>query len=90
MPEVTEGTEVTGEILKQAREARQLSLDEIADITKIAIYYLRNLENEYYEELPAEVYVRGYLRQIAKLLGLDPMLVSASYLERMARTGRGS
>jgi len=85
MPVITEGTEITGELLRQVREARGLSLEKIADVTKIAIYYLRDLENENFDELPAEVYVRGYLRQIARLLGLDPAVVSSEYLLRMAK-----
>jgi curved DNA-binding protein CbpA len=85
LPVITEDTEYTGELLRQVREARQISLDQIADVTKIAIYYLRNLENENFTDLPAPVYVRGYLRQIAQLLGLDPAEASAKYLERMAK-----
>jgi curved DNA-binding protein CbpA len=84
MPVITEGTEYTGDLLRQVREARQISLEKIADVTKIAIYYLRSLESESFEDLPAEVYVRGYLRQIAKLLGLDPAEVTTGYLQRLA------
>ena len=85
MPVITESTEYTGALLKQVREARQISLEKIADVTKIALYYLRYLETESLEDLPAEVYIRGYLRQIARLLGLDPAEVSSGYLERLAK-----
>lgn len=85
MPEVTEDTEYTGDLLRQIREARGLTLEQMANTTKIAIYYLRYLEAEEYEDLPARVYVRGYLRQIAKLLGLDAEPLVQSYIGRIER-----
>lgn len=85
MPVVEEETEVTGALLLQARLAKGLSLDDYVQVTKISIYYLRNIEEENFSDLPATVYTRGYLRQMAQLLGLDPQRVSSSYLERKAR-----
>jgi hypothetical protein len=85
MPEINEATEFTGELLTQVRKARGLTLERITDTTKINIFYLRAIENEKYADLPAEVYVRGYLRQIVNLLGLDPQHVVPSYLERMKK-----
>jgi cytoskeletal protein RodZ len=85
MPQIDEETEITGALLLQARLAKGLSLDDYVNVTKISIYYLRNIENEVFNDLPAVVYVRGYLRQMAKILGLDPPRVSESYLDRMAK-----
>ena len=85
MPQIDEETEISGALLLQARLSKGLSLDDYVNVTKISIYYLRNIENEVFNDLPAVVYVRGYLRQMAKILGLDPPRVSESYLERMAR-----
>ena len=87
VPELMEGVPVTGELLRQVREARSITLEQISDTTKIAIYYLRCIETETFEDLPAPVYVRGYLRQIAMILGLDANLVVDGYIERMATPG---
>jgi len=85
MPEITEETEYTGDLLRQVREARGLTIDQIANTTKIAIYYIRDLEAEEYEDLPAKVYVRGYLKQLAKLLKLDSEPMVRSYVDRMEK-----
>ncbi len=86
LPVLDENTEYTGEILAQVREVKGVSLEEIAEITKISIYYLRCIEAETFEELPAPVYTRGYLRQVARILGLDGERVAVSYLERIKRS----
>lgn len=85
MPIVDESTDVTGALLKQAREAKEMTLDDYVKITKISIYYLRNIENEDFSDLPAPVYIRGYLQQMARILGLDPVLVAKGYMDRMTR-----
>ncbi len=85
MPEINEQTEFTGSLLAQVRQARGLTLERISDITKINIFYLRAFENEKYADLPADVYVRGYLRQVTNLLGLDSQKVVPSYLARMKK-----
>ena len=84
-PVVNTQTEITGELLQQARLARSISLEKLVDITKISIYYLRNIEEENFHDLPAQVYIRGYLRQIAQLYGLDPNLVASGFLSRMEK-----
>ena len=86
LPPMDENTEYSGEILAQVRQAKGVSLEEIAEITKISIYYLRCIESETFEELPAPVYTRGYLRQIARILGLDGERVAASFVERIKRS----
>jgi len=83
MPEINEHTEYSGALLKQVREARKLTLEKIADVTKISIYYLRMMEGDHYEDLPAPVYVKGYLRHVAKFLGLNPQAVVDGYTKRM-------
>jgi hypothetical protein len=85
MPPISEDTEYTGELLRQVREARGLTLEQMANTSKIAIYYLRNLESEEYEDLPAKVYVKGYLKQIARLLKLESEPLVRTYIERMEK-----
>lgn len=60
-----------GQQLREAREARGLSVDDVAQGTRIRAAYIRALEEERFADLPAPVYVRGFLRNYATFLGLD-------------------
>ena len=60
-----------GEKLKKLRQQYRMSYAEIAKATRIQAKYLEYLENGEYEKLPAEVYVRGFLKSYARHLGLD-------------------
>ena len=60
-----------GEKLKKARESSGLSLRQISEISKIQVKYLERLEKGDYEALPADVYIKGFLKILAPLLGLD-------------------
>lgn len=59
-----------GERLRNAREARGLSLDEIEAATRIRRRYLEALENEAFDQLPGGAYAKGFLRNYASYLGL--------------------
>jgi cytoskeleton protein RodZ len=61
-----------GAWLRTQREARGISLREIADASKISVRYLEALEQDRFEILPAPVFVRGFLREYARVVGLDP------------------
>ncbi|HEY6106122.1 MAG TPA: helix-turn-helix transcriptional regulator, partial [Anaeromyxobacteraceae bacterium] len=78
---VPEGTPWTGELLRQAREGRGLTLHQVAERTKVTRHHLENLEADRYDQLPAPVYLRGILLSVAKELRLDPQKVARSYLE---------
>ena len=56
---------------------------EISSRTKISKSHLVALEEETYEHLPAIVYVRGFVTELAKYLRLDPAQVQRTYLRRM-------
>lgn len=60
-----------GEKLRKLREQYRMSYAEIAKATRIQVKYLEYLESGQYEKLPAEVYVRGFLKSYARHLGLD-------------------
>lgn len=61
-----------GAALNEAREARGISLEQAANDTRISLRFLEALESEEFDELPAPVYVRGFLRSYANYLGVDP------------------
>jgi cytoskeleton protein RodZ len=61
-----------GDRLRQAREAKRLTLEQVEEITKIRRRYLQALEEEDYGQLPGEVFIRGFLRNYAQALDLDP------------------
>ena len=70
-----------GAYLRSQRESRDLSLAEIARITKIPRRSLACLEEGAFDALPAEVFVRGFLRSYARCVGMDPEDTVARYRE---------
>ena len=70
-----------GPDLRQLRERRGVSLETIADKTRINITYLQHLEGDRLEKLPSPVFVRSYLIEYAKVLKLDADRVYKSYLK---------
>jgi Helix-turn-helix domain len=75
------GTEI-GPTLHDARQRLGLDIREVEDRTKIRTRYLRALENEDWEALPAPVYVRGFLRAYGQVLGLDGEMLADEYRRR--------
>lgn len=65
------GTLTLGEKLKKARGDRRLSLNEVSRQSRIQVKYLEYLESGAYERLPADVYVRGFLKNYAEVLGMN-------------------
>ena len=68
-----------GEKLKKLRGDFRMSLSEISKATKIQVKYLEYLENGQYDKLPAEVYVRGFLRSYARYLNIDEQALVKLY-----------
>jgi DnaJ-class molecular chaperone len=71
----------TGDFLKSIREYKNMTIERLAELTKISKTYLRHIEDENIEKLPALVYTRGFVFQYAKTLKLNPELVATSYLK---------
>jgi hypothetical protein len=63
-----------GSSLREARLRQGLDFPEVEQATKIRGKYLRALEDEQFQLLPAETYVKGFLRSYAEYLGLDGQL----------------
>lgn len=61
-----------GEILRQAREKRSLSLEDASQATYMRVAYLRALESDDFDALPSRTQARGFLRAYASFLGLNP------------------
>lgn len=68
-----------GETLRREREMRGVSLDEISNATRISTRFLLALENEQWHELPGGVFNRGFVRSIARFLGIDEDSLVAEY-----------
>lgn len=68
-----------GETLKQAREAKQLTLRDVEAATKIRLKYLEALENENFKEIPGRVYCIGFLKTYAKFLELEDLALVEEY-----------
>ena len=60
---------------------RGISLEEIAASTKIQIQYLQALENNQFDELPGEVFVKGFIRSYGKTIGCNPEDLISAYDE---------
>ncbi len=79
-----------GEQLKRERELRGVSLEEVSTATRIAPRFLEALENEQWDKLPGGVFNRGFIRAVARYLGLDEEnLVSEYALQTKGRSERG-
>jgi flagellar biosynthesis protein FlhG len=74
---------VTGPDLKRFRESRGISLREIATASKVGIRYLEYIEAERKDVLPAAVYLRGFIQEYARVVGLDPRHTAESYVARV-------
>ncbi len=64
--------ETFGSRLRETREAKALSVADVARITKIPMRSLELLEAGSFDRLPAEVFVRGFLKSYCRCVGLDP------------------
>ncbi len=81
--EIGPDTEFTGPLLRKVRESHGVELADICARTKISKVHLAAIEEEEFEALPAVVYVRGFVHELAKYLRLDPPQVQRTFLRRM-------
>ncbi len=72
-------TQSIGNFLKLNRETKRMSLPEVARVTRIPLSTLEAIEGDRYDELPGEVFVRGFLRSYARAVGVVPDEVLARY-----------
>jgi cytoskeleton protein RodZ len=72
-------TSTFGEHLKREREMRGVSLEEISAATRISVRFLEALENEHWAQLPGGIFNRGFIRSVARFLGMDEDGLVAEY-----------
>jgi len=70
-----------GSYLKHERELRGVPLDDIAESTKISIRFLRALEENRFEDLPGEVFIKGFIRSYGQAIGSNVDELLAVYHE---------
>jgi cytoskeleton protein RodZ len=77
-----------GERLRREREMRGITVEEIAEATKIGSRSLRALEEEHFEQLPGGIFNRGFVRAYARYLGINEEQAVTDYLgAEAAHTG---
>ncbi len=81
--------EFDGVRLRRNRLFRGYEIDDISEVTKVSSAHLRNIEEENFVDLPADVYVRGFVTAYAQTIGLDPRIVVPSYMERVQESRAG-
>ncbi len=79
--------EFDGARLRRTRVRLGIEIDEVGRITKVNPVYLRCIEEERFEDLPARVYVRGFVTAYASCLGLDSRRAAESYMRRFDAGG---
>lgn len=70
-----------GEDLRKVREYKKISIETMHETTKINPWYLAAIEKMDVVNLPAAVFVRGYVIQMARMLGLNDLAVADSYMK---------
>jgi hypothetical protein len=74
-----------GARLRRSRLRRGMEIEDVARVTKVNPTYVRFVEEERFVDLPARVYVRGFVSAYASCVGLDPRKVADSYMQRFDR-----
>lgn len=74
-----------GDALRERRMALKIDVQEVEEATKIRAKYLRALENEEYDLLPGQAYVKSFLRTYADYLGIDSRGLVDAYRREQER-----
>lgn len=80
--EISSSNEIDGPLLQKIRLYKQINLNQISNETKISKSYLSALEGDDYEALPAAVFVRGFVVQVARVLGMDEQKTASLYMHK--------
>ncbi len=85
--EIGAASDFDGQLLQRIRMYKNVSLDRMSESTRISRPYLTALETNDYKSLPAAVFVRGFVTQVARHLGIDEAKATASYMKRFKAGG---
>jgi cytoskeletal protein RodZ len=69
-----------GDKFRKAREKKELTFDDVSNVTKISSRMLRAIEEEHFDQLPGGVFNKGFIRAYAKHLGMDAEEAVTDYL----------
>ncbi len=72
-------TETVGTTLKRHREKKRMGLAEVSRVTRIPQATLEAIEQDHFDDLPGEVFVKGFLKSYAQTVGLHPDEIVARY-----------
>lgn len=81
--DAAEGENRVGDILREARESRGMSLEEIAKSTRVPMRHLENIENGDYTDLPAPTYSTGFVKAYARAVGLNQETVGQAFRDEI-------
>ena len=85
--EIAQATEFDGAFLQRIRLYKSISLEKMSEATRISRSYLSAVEASDYKSLPAAVFVRGFIVQMARQLGLEEQKVATSYIKAFKAGG---
>ncbi|MBL7544706.1 MAG: helix-turn-helix domain-containing protein [Bdellovibrionaceae bacterium] len=83
--EISDCASWTGDMLKKVREYKNITVEKLSEIIKVNAFYIKAIEAVTPNNLPAPVFVRGYVIQIAKELGLNSKAVADSYMKSFGK-----
>lgn len=89
-PHLTQPEIISGTFLKTIRERRSLSIEDVSRITKIPLRFLKAIEAENQKDLPAKVYVQGFIKNLAVLYKLDPAQTARTFTSLMETKKTGT
>lgn len=80
-PGASESLAITGDMLRKTRERLNLSLEEMFRITRIPMHYLKAIEEENVKNMPARVYLQGFIKNLAQVYKLNPKETARLFLD---------
>ena len=76
---VENNLETLGNLIKEARKARNLTIEKLSELTKIKIANLEAMEEDRFEQIAAPTYAKGFLKIVARLLNLNELELIKQY-----------
>ncbi len=71
--------DTVGQLLRQLREAKGMSVEEVSRATRVPVSSVERIEADRFDELPGEVFVRGFLKSYARAVNVTPEEILARY-----------